>query len=43
MTEVSRRRHETVAHLDILDARKADLGHEASGAPTHKAAQLSGS
>ena len=28
---------------DILDAGKADLGHEASGAPAHKAAQLSGS
>ena len=28
---------------DILDARKADLGHEASGAPVHKAAQLNGS
>ena len=28
---------------DILDAGKADLSHEASGAPAHKAAQLSGS
>ena len=28
---------------DILDAGKADLGHEASGAPAHKSAQLNGS
>ena len=28
---------------DILDAGKADHGHEASGAPAHKVAQLNGS